>query len=245
MEKKNKFIDFLKSFNKFELIWLGSVLVLLTVFTTLFPDLVLEDDTSTFIIICSIVAIVANPVCELMISKQSRYNFIVSIVFIEITEMIIYISLGYYSSAAVSLLFWVPIDIVSFFRWKKNKDEVDDKITKVKKLNWWQDLLIIAGIAVFSFVVGYLLSLIPECEDTYLDAFVSALGMANGVLLLLRYNEQWYAWFAYLVFDAVLWIVSGHLIMLITVVAMMINTVYGFIKWLIYIKKKKLENKMA
>ena len=25
--------------------------------------------------------------------------------------------------------------------------------------------------------------------------------MANGILLLLRYNEQWYAWFAYLIFD--------------------------------------------
>jgi len=178
-----------------------------------------------------------------MISKQSRYNFIVSIVFIEITEMIIYFSLNLYSCALVSLLFWVPIDIVSFFRWKKNADEEDTNITKVKRLNWWQDILIIIGIAGFSFLVGWLLSLIPECEDTYLDAFVSALGMANGILLLLRYNEQWYAWFAYLVFDAVLWIMSGHYIMLITVGAMLINTVYGFVKWLIYIKKKrKLEN---
>ena len=239
MDRKKKIVDFFKSFNLFELIWLGSVVVLLTVFMSLFPDLVLEDDTTTFIVICSVVSIVANPVCELMISKQNKYNFIVSIVFIEITEMAIYFSLGYYSSALVSLLFWVPIDVVSFFRWKKNKDEVDDNITKVKKLNWWQDILIIAGIAAFSAVVGYLLSLIPECEDTYLDAFVSALGMANGVLLLLRYNEQWYAWFAYLIFDMVLWIISGHYIMLITVIAMMINTIYGFVKWLIYIKKKK------
>lgn len=241
MSRKEKIVNFFKSFNLFELIWLGSVVVLLAVFTTLFPDFILEDDTTTFIVVCSIVSIVANPICELMISKQSRYNFIVSIVFIEITEMAIYFSLGYYSSALVSLLFWVPIDIVSFFRWQKNTDEVDDNITKVKRLNWWQDVLIVAGIAAFSAVVGYLLSLIPECEDTYLDAFVSALGMANGVLLLLRYNEQWYAWFAYLVFDAVLWIVSGHYIMLITVVAMMINTVYGFVKWIIYIKKKKAE----
>lgn len=241
MKKENKFLNFLKSFNKFELIWFCSVIVLLTFAMIFFPDLLFEDSSSKLVVVCSIISIVANPLCELMISKQSRYNFLVSIAFIEITEMIIYMSLHLYSCALVSLLFWVPIDIVSFFKWKKNTDEVNDHITKVKKLNWWQDILIILGIVAFSFVVGWLLSLIPECEDSYLDAFVSALGMANGVLLLLRYNEQWYAWFAYLIFDAILWIVSGHYIMLITVVAMMINTIYGFVKWIKYIKSKKVK----
>ena len=46
--------------------------------------------------------------------------------FIEITEMIIYFSLNLYSCALVSLLFWVPIDIVSFFRWNKNKDQENE-----------------------------------------------------------------------------------------------------------------------
>ena len=228
MKEKGSFLKFLKSFNLFELIWFFSVIVLVTLSIVFVPDLVLEDNSSTFVIVCSIISVIANPICELMISKQNKYNFIVSIAFIEVTETIIYMSLHLYSCALVSLLFWVPIDIASFIKWNKHKDEKDEQITKVKKLNWWQDILIILGIAAFSFGVGYLLSLIPECEDTYLDAFVSALGMANGILLLLRYNE----------FDAVLWIISGHYIMLITVVAMMINTIYGFVKWLIYIKKK-------
>ena len=239
MKTKKSLLKFIKSFNLFETVWLISVVVLLSVFSILLPDLMFEDDSTPLIIICSIVSVVANPICELMISKQSRYNFIVSIVFIEITEMIIYLSLGYYSSAFVSLLFWVPIDIASFIKWKKNPDENNDVITKVKKLSWWQDILIIYGIMVFSVLVGYILTFIPECEDTYLDAFVSALGMTNGILLLLRYNEQWYAWFTYLVFDAILWIISGHYVMLITIVAMMINTIYGFIKWLKYIKQNQ------
>lgn len=236
MKTKKSFIGFIKSFNAFELIWLAIVIVLLSVFSILLPNLMFEDDSTTLIIICSIISVVANPVCELMISKQNKFNFIVSIVFIEITETIIYFSLGLYSSALVSLIFWVPIDIASFVKWKKNPDVNNETITKVKRLSWWQDLLIVYGIMVFSVLVGYLLTFIPECEDTYLDAFVSALGMANGVLLLLRYNEQWYAWFAYLIFDAILWIISGHYVMLITIVAMLINTIYGFVKWLKYTK---------
>lgn len=238
MQKKNSFISFIKSFNLYEIIWLLSVVVILTVAMIWLPDVMFED-TSPLIVICSVLSIVANPICELMISKQSRYNFIVSIVFIEITEMIIYGSLGLYASAVVSLVFWVPIDIASFVNWSKNKDEKKEELTKVKKLNWWQDVMVVLAIAVFSFVVGYILSLIPGCEDTYLDACVSAVGMANGILLLLRYNEQWYAWFAYLILDGLLWILSGHYIMLITTVAMMMNTCYGFVKWIIYIARKR------
>ena len=99
----------------------------------------------------------------------------------------------------------------------------------------------ILAIFAFGFGVGYLLTLIPGAEDTYIDAFLSAVGMANGILILLRYNEQWIAWIICLILDAVLYIISGSYIMLITVAAMMVNTIYGFIKWLIYTNKKKKE----
>ena len=99
----------------------------------------------------------------------------------------------------------------------------------------------VAAIFAFGFGVGYILTLIPGAEDTYIDAFVSAVGMANGILLLLRYNEQWIAWLLTLILDAVLYIVSGSYIMLITVAAMLVNTIYGFVKWLIYTNKHKNE----
>ena len=73
------------------------------------------------------------------------------------------------------------------------------------------------------------------------DALSAAFGMANGILLLLRYSEQWYAWFITLVLYAVLYITSGTYIMLITVAAMLVNTCYGFVKWMIYIKQHKTE----
>ena len=89
-KEKGTFLTFIKSFNKFELIWLASVVVLLAVAMIFLPDLMFDDSTNTLIVVCSVVSIVANPICELMISKQSRYNFLFSIAFIEITEMIIY-----------------------------------------------------------------------------------------------------------------------------------------------------------
>ncbi len=239
-DKENGFIKFLKSFTPYQIVYLLSVVVLVTLFCIFLPDEMLETD-NTFVIICSVIAVIANPVCELMISKQNKWNFIVSIIFIEVTESVIAFSMGHYATAVISLIFWIPIDFVSFFKWKEHPDKEEEIITEVKRLNWWQDILIVLAICAFGFGVGYLLQLTPAAEDTYLDAFATAFGMANGILLLTRYNEQWYAWGLSLLFSGIAYIAGGAYIMLITIGAMAINTIYGFVKWLIYIKKHKKE----
>lgn len=228
--------EFFKSFTPYQIIYLSMVIVMVILFTIFESDEMLEDMSNPLVVICGVLAVLANPVCELLISKQSKWNFIVSILFIEITESILYFSLGYYSVALISIIFWIPIDIASFINWHKHPDQKEEILTNVKKLTWKQDILIILGILAFGFGIGYVLTLIPGAEDTYLDAFCSAFGMVNGVLLLLRYNEQWFAWFITLVFETILYIKSGSYIMLITVFAMLVNTCYGFIKWIIYIK---------
>ena len=90
-------------------------------------------------------------------------------------------------------------------------------------------------------VVGSLIQLIPGASDSYLDALAAACGMANGILLLLRYTEQWYAWLTTLVLYTIMYTISESYIMLITVAAMLVNTCYGFVKWYIYTKKRKQE----
>lgn len=241
---QNKFVKFLKSFTPYQIIYLFSVVVLVVLFAIFLPDEMLEDTSNTFVLVCSIIAVLANPVCELLISKQSKWNFIVSIIFIEVTESILLFSVGNYSTALISIIFWIPIDIASFINWHKHPDKKEDELTVVKKLTWWQTCLSVVAIIGFGFGVGWLLTLIPGAEDTYVDAFVSALGMANGILLLLRYNEQWIAWILCLIMDTVLYIMNGSYIMLITIFAMMVNTVYGFVKWLVYIKNHKEESKV-
>ena len=240
-KKQSKFIDFLKSFTPYQIIYLFSVIVMVVLFIIFLPDEMLEDTSNTFVVTCSIIAVLANPICELLISKQNKWNFIVSIVFIEVTESILYFSLGFYSTAHISIIFWIPVDFISFLNWHKHPDEQEDILTKVKKLTWKQDILAIFAICAFGIGVGFLLTLIPGAEDTYLDAFCSAFGMANGLLLLLRYHEQWLAWIITLALDAALYIRSGSYIMIITVFAMVVNTCYGFIKWLIYIRNRKKE----
>ena len=229
-------------FTTYEKWWFFGIVGLSILVTILFPSSVEDLSVNPWLIMSLyLLDIFLSLLCELLISKQSKWNFIVSILFIEITESILYFSLGYYSVALISIIFWIPIDIVSFIAWHKHPDQKEDVLTEVKRLTWKQDILAVLAILAFGFGVGYILTLIPGAEDTYLDAFTSAVGMANGILILFRYNEQWIAWMMTLILDAALYIMSGSYIMLITVAAMMVNTVYGFIKWLIYTNKNRKE----
>ncbi len=226
----------LKSFTPYQITYLSAVFLMTALFIILLPDYMLDDISNPMVVVCSVVATLANPVCELLISKQSKWNFAVDAFFIEIPELVLCIALGWYTIAIVTMLFWIPIDIVSFMKWKRHPDREKEELTVVRRLSVKQDIFVILAIIAFGLGVGYLISMLPGAADSYLDALAAACGMANGILLLLRYNEQWYAWFITLVLYAILYVSSGAYIMLITVAAMLVNTCYGFVKWLLYTK---------
>ena len=206
--------------------------------------------------------VVLNIACELLISKQSKWNFIVSLG-VEIVEILVCILCAYrFATMAVTLLFWIPCDIVSFVLWHRHPDKQKDELTVVKKLNWWQDILIVLGIAVWTVGVGYLLTLI-EVEGgifannvmlknivCYIDACASAVGIANGLLILFRYREQWIAWYIVAILETVINIIAGQWVLLILKLGYLTNTTYGYIMWTKYIRNHKqngelIDNKPA
>lgn len=239
MNTQNKFKSFLKSFTLYQKIFLAAVVLLTAGFVIFFPDQMLEEEymKSTLLIICSIVSVISNPLCELLISKQSKWNFVIDFFLIEIPELVICLYFKWYAIASTIMLFWMVIDVISFVRWNKYPDQEDENLTVVKRLKPYQSLLVVLAIAAFGIIVGRLLQFVPGASDTYLDAFASAVGMANGILLLLRYSEQWIAWLITTVIYLVMDITAGAYILLIGEVAMLVNTIYGMVKWVIYTKK--------
>lgn len=235
-----KFKSFLRSFTLYQRIFLAAVLLLTAGFVIFFPNMMLEADYMAFplLVVCSVISVISNPLCELLISKQSKWNFVIDFFLIEIPELIICLHFGWYAIAFTIMLFWMTIDVISFIRWNKHPDKEDDNLTEVKSLKPWQSALTLVGIVVFGLVVGKLLQLIPDAADTYLDAFAAAVGMANGILLLLRYSEQWIAWLITTVIYLIMDIVAGAYILLIGEVAMLVNTIYGIVKWRLYVKRQ-------
>lgn len=240
--------DFFGSFTLYEIIWFCSIVVLAVAFSFIFPEDSEEVMINPVLItILYLIDIVANCACELLISKQSKYNFLVSLI-VELTEIAVCIVCAYrFATMAVTLFFWIPIDIISYVNWNNHKDGEDAEITPVRKLTWWQDIILVVAIAIWTVVVGYLLSLIEvegilsyneviQDVSGYLDACASAVGIANGVFILLRYREQWIAWYIVAILETVINIMAGQWILLILKAGYLTNTTYGYIKWTKYIK---------
>ena len=239
---------FRKFFSLYETIWFLSILVLASVFAILFPEDSCNGINGIVIMALYLADTFLNILCELLISKQSKWNFIVS-VFVEIVEILMCVVLAYrFATMATTLFFWLPCDIISFINWNRKPDSENEEITKVRTLKGWQEVLIILGIIVWTIGIGYLLSGLDLATDLfggnrtlavivcYLDACVSAVGVVNGLAILFRYREQWIAWYISAIGEAVINILSGQFVLLILKIGYLTNTTYGNIKWTKYIK---------
>lgn len=247
---------FSKQFTTYEKSWFMSIMVLATIFSVAFPEESANGVNGIIIMLLYLLDTFLNILCELLISKQSRYNFLVSIL-VEIVEIVICIVLMYrFATMAVTLFFWLPIDIISYINWSKHKDEDKDELTKVRKLKGYQEVLVIVGIVVWTFVVGYLISGLDIATDfynnktletaiIYIDACASAVGIANGLFIFFRLREQWIAWYICSFLEAIINIISGQYVLLILKLGYFTNTTYGYIKWSQYIKNHQEKEKLS
>lgn len=236
-----------KFFTAYEQIWFVSIMVLAAVFSIIFPEDSANGVNGLIIMALYLLDTFLNILCELLISKQSKWNFIVS-VFVELTEIAICLVLMYrFATLASTLFFWLPCDIISFINWHKHPDREEEELTVVRTLKGWQEVVIIASIFVWTVGVGYFLTTLDLGSDffrsrtvevivCYMDACVSAVGIVNGVFILLRLREQWIAWYIDAILEGIINILSGQYVLLILKLGYLTNTTYGYIKWTKYIK---------
>ena len=237
-----------KHFTLYEKAWFLGIMILSAIISIVAPEEGLNGVSGIWIMALYLADTFLNILCELLISKQSKWNFIVS-VFVEIVEILCCIVLAYrFATMAVTLFFWLPCDIASFINWNKKKDTDEEEITKVRTLKGWQEILLIAGIVVWTIVVGYFLSGLDIATDLfggnetlanivcYLDACASAVGIVNGLAILFRFREQWIAWYICSILEAIINIMAGQWVLLPLKVGYLTNTTYGYIKWSKYIK---------
>ena len=246
---------FAKAFTTYEKCWFLTIMVLAKIVAVAFPEDSANGVNGIIIMLLYLLDTFLNILCELLISKQSRYNFLVSVL-VEITEIVTCLVLMYrFATIATTLFFWLPIDILSYINWSKHKDDESDELTAVRRLKGYQEVLIILAIIVWTFVVGYFLSGLDirtdflggneqlETAITYIDACASAVGVANGLFIFFRLREQWIAWYICAALEAIINILSGQYVLLVLKLGYFTNTTYGYIKWSKYIKSHQEEKK--
>ena len=246
---------FSKAFTTYEKCWFISIMVLATIVAVLFPEESANGVNGIVIMLLYLLDTFLNILCELLISKQSRYNFLVSVL-VEIVEILVCLVLMYrFATIATTLFFWLPIDILSYINWSRHKDEKEDELTSVRRLKGYQEILVILAIIVWTFTVGYFLSGLDIKTDflngnkeletiiIYMDACASAVGVANGLFIFFRLREQWLAWYICALLEAIMNILTGQYVLLVLKLGYFTNTTYGYLKWTKYIKEHSEDKK--
>ncbi|MGD9901631.1 MAG: nicotinamide riboside transporter PnuC [Spirochaetales bacterium] len=221
-------------FSLYEKIWL-SFFVLIGIIVT-----ILTNNNILFLI-----ALIAGLIMELTLAKRSKWCFLFVLIN-SLCLIIIGIITGLYSEIFINTLFWVPYSIAGFILWNKYRDIEEHKnLTKVKELKWWHTLLIVLGITALSLLWSRVLLALSDVHPV-LDAFSTFFQLLTGILILLRFKEQWLFWLGYIIISATIWILLNQWVMLIISFGYLTNSIYGLIKWDKYIKRhQNSHNKVA
>ena len=227
-----------KYYTPYEKTWLISICTIGILLGIFFPE---DASQPSWLRVVEIIVIIGGCSCELLLSKQSKWAFVVSFFLYDITQTIVYIANGFYISALFEVVFWMPILWISFYLWGKKIDDANKTLTVVKQVNYARDLAIFLGVLLASVLTGVLFTCIGGVfegmsEYWYLDALANAFSVCNGLFLILRYREQWIPWIGVALVEAVLWILSGQFIMLVLSIGYLMNSLYGLIMWCKYIK---------
>ncbi len=238
---QNWFVRLWNYYSTYEKIWLFSICTIGILLGIFFPE---DPNERTWLRVIEIIVVIGGCSCELLLSKQSKWAFIVSFVLYDTTQTIVYFANGLYISALFEIIFWIPILFVGFYLWGKKSDGENKNLTKVKAVNWARDAVIFAGILAVSLVTGFLFTSIGILAEGmpdwwYLDALANAFSVCNGLFLVLRYREQWVAWLGVAITESIIWILNGQYILLVLEIGYLMNSLYGFIMWQKYIRGHK------
>ncbi len=143
---------------------------------------------------------------------------------------------GLYGTGGFYALICAPLQIQGFVNWSKNAEASS---VKTRRFNLQISLLVIVLCVASSTAIGFLLSLIPGQQLSFLDAASNCVNLCGIVLMNLRYMEAWWLWLVNNILDLTIWaliLLSGSgnnaTMMFITCVMYLAVNVYGIWRWL-------------
>ena len=180
--------------------------------------------------------------CAYFSSEGKRISYILG--------LINYLLIGYvswknnlYGLFIFGVIICPIFQIQGFISWSKNLN--DDKSVKVREFTLKNSIIITLLCIIGSFILSYLLTLIPGQRIALMDASSNIINMCGVILMILRFKESWWIWLVNNIIDLGIWIITviehgeGSIMMLLVSIGYLVINIYGIIKWSIEAKKEK------
>lgn len=145
-------------------------------------------------------------------ANGSIWTFLFGVLDVSIYSIALFQS-GYLGNAALHVLYFLPMQFVGFFSWKKRGAHGSTQV-KARRLDVKGWLISGGAFLAGTFVAYLVLAFIDNTEDAVgflktgvmLDAVVMGLNILGQVLMSLAYADQWYMWIMVNIFSIWMWV---------------------------------------
>lgn len=109
-----------------------------------------------------------------------------------------------YGNLFLYLLYYLPMQVLGIFKWRKHLKKETQEIAKTK-LSKVERILYFCGAIVFSLLVYFILKYFGD-QSPAIDSITSVFSVIGLILTVKRCIEQWYIWFVVNGLSVVMWV---------------------------------------
>lgn len=198
------------------------------------------DGNPPWLTVINFVSAVCGVICIFFTAKANISNF----VFASVNTIVYAIYLVYWhiwGTALLEILFYIPMNFVSWYFWAKHRDQEMTQKTKSKKLTLLQNG-ICAAVVVASALVYHGVLVKVGGEVAWFDAFMLSIGILATILELLRYKEQYVWWIITDIVSIGMYIAHFDMVYLTKRSIYLIMAVIGLMNWAKLNRMRNAEN---
>lgn len=189
------------------------------------------------------VAGIAGVLCVVLVAKGSIWNYLFGIVNVSLYAYISY-EAALYGDAALNALYYVPMQFIGFWQWRKRGAAMSEADTqgggvqvKARRFTWKQRAVLLAGCAAAVVAVGFVLRHFGDPQP-FKDSTTTVLSIVAQALMALAFMEQWALWIITNIVSVVMWSIcvsrgEAHAgVMVIMWTFYLLNSINGLRVWL-------------
>ena len=229
-----------KSLKWYEIIMM--VIMILIAGLSIYNAIVHPEESSNplWLTIINFISAVCGVFCIFFCAKANISNFIFGAVNTVVYAIFLYYH-KIYGTFALEVLFYLPINFISWYIWSKHRDRVLTEKTKSKKLSIKQHIFVTTIIVLGGIIYHYILVKIGG-EVAWLDAFTLSIGIVAVILEMLRYKEQYIWWIITDIIAVFMYILHFDAVYLTKKSIYLIMAIIGLINWTKLNKERNKKN---
>lgn len=199
-----------------------------------------SDGNPAWLTVINFISAVCGVICIFFTAKANISNFL----FATVNTVVYAVYLVYWhiwGTAALEILFYIPMNFISWYFWAKHRDQEITRKTKARRLAMWQNMTYAVLVVGGAFFYHMILVRIGG-EVAWFDAFTLSIGIIATILELLRYREQYVWWIITDIVSVGMYIAHFDAVYLTKRSIYLIMAVIGLINWAKLNKTRNLIN---